>query len=93
MLRRLSKDCLDRPNILKELSNANFESYLLESLLGSTSRYQTEFSQHKLAIDPMTNQMALDFTNLVRNVLGHKEGGVSPNKYVARDECIERELL
>jgi hypothetical protein len=41
----------------------------------------------------MANQMAFDFTNLVRNVLSHKEEGVSPNKYVARDECIERELL
>jgi hypothetical protein len=26
VLRRLSKECLDRPNILKELSNAHFES-------------------------------------------------------------------
>ena len=85
MLRRLSKDLIDRPNILKGLSNANFESYLPGSLLGSTSQYQTKFSQQKLAIDPTTNQMAFGFTNLVRNV--------SSNKFLVREECIERELL
>lgn len=37
--------------------------------------------------------MTFDFTNLVRNVLGYNEGGVSPNNFVAREKFLERELL
>lgn len=66
---------------------------LLESLLGSTSEFQTEFGQRKLAIDPETNQITFDFTNLVRDVLGYEEEGVSPDEFVAREERMERESL
>lgn len=67
-----------------EVSNQD----LLASLLGSRTEYQTEFGQRKLAVDPETNQITFNFSNLVREVLGYEEGGVSSDEFVAREELM-----
>jgi tetratricopeptide (TPR) repeat protein len=65
----------------------------LETHFGCASELETEFGLRKLAIDPETNHITFDFTNLVRDVLGYEEGGVTPNEFVDREERMEGQSL